>query len=115
MAFARGPARAAVGARRHISTLRLIRITRVWRLGQFVAQGNFLGWQYTISQGERVVATLSKQGFLPSSFEVDTVDGQHDLFLLCLVLSIEQIHRERRRRRGAASQNPAPAGPSPLA
>ena len=71
--------------------------------GQLVAQGNFLGWQYTISQGERVVATLSKQGILPSTFEVDTADGQDDLFLLCLVLAIEQIHRERKRRRGAAS------------
>ena len=67
--------------------------------GQFVAQGNFLGWQYTISQGGRVAAALSRQGILPSTFEVDTADGQDDLFLLCLVLAIEQIHRERRRRR----------------
>jgi uncharacterized protein YxjI len=66
--------------------------------GQFVAQGNFLGWQYTISKGERVVATLSKQGNLPSTFEVDPADGEDDLFLLCLVLAIEQIHRERKRR-----------------
>jgi uncharacterized protein YxjI len=66
--------------------------------GQFVAQGSFLGWQYTISQGERVVAALSKQGILPSTFEVDTADGEDDLFLLCLVLAIEQIHRERKRR-----------------
>jgi uncharacterized protein YxjI len=66
--------------------------------GQFVAQGSFLGWQYTIRQGERVVAALSKQGVLPSTFEVDTADGEDDLFLLCLVLAIEQIHRERKRR-----------------
>jgi uncharacterized protein YxjI len=66
--------------------------------GQFVAQGSFLGWQYTISQGERVVAALSQQGILPSTFEVDTADGEDDLFLLCLVLAIEQIHRERKRR-----------------
>ena len=67
--------------------------------GPFAARGNFLGWQYTISQGERVVAALSKQGILPSTFAVDTTDGEDDLFLLCLVLAIEQIHRERRRRR----------------
>jgi uncharacterized protein YxjI len=66
--------------------------------GQFVAQGSFLGWQYTIRQGERVVASLSTQGILPSTFEVDTADGEDDLFLLCLVLAIEQIHRERKRR-----------------
>jgi uncharacterized protein YxjI len=48
--------------------------------------------------GERVVAALSKQGILPSTFEVDTADGEDDLFLLCLVLAIEQIHRERKRR-----------------
>ena len=66
--------------------------------GQFVAQGSFLGWQYTISKRERVVASLSKQGILPSTFEVDTADGEDDLFLLCLVLAIEQIHRERKRR-----------------
>ena len=66
--------------------------------GQFVAQGNFLGWQYTISKGERVAATLSKQGILPSTFEVDTADGEDDMLLLCLVLVIEQIHRERKRR-----------------
>jgi uncharacterized protein YxjI len=63
--------------------------------GQFVAQGDFLGWRYTISTGGRVVATLSQRGILPSSFEVDTADGEDDLFLLCLVLAIEQIHRKR--------------------
>ena len=41
---------------------------------------------------------MSKQGILPSTFEVDTVDGEDDLFLLCVVLAIEQIHRERKRR-----------------
>lgn len=66
--------------------------------GQFVAQGSFLGWQFTISQAQQVVAQVSKQGILPTSFEVDTADGQDDLFLLCLILAIEQIHRERRRR-----------------
>jgi uncharacterized protein YxjI len=66
--------------------------------GQFVAQGSFLGWQYTISRGEQVVAALSKQGVLPATFEVDTAGGEDDLFLLCLVLAIEQIHRERKRR-----------------
>jgi uncharacterized protein YxjI len=67
--------------------------------GQLVVQGNFLGWQYTISQGGRVVAAMSRQCILPSTFEIDTADGQDDLFLLCLVLAIEQIHRERKRRR----------------
>jgi uncharacterized protein YxjI len=66
--------------------------------GGFVAQGRFLGPQYTVSKGERVVAALSKQGILPATFEVDTADGEDDLFLLCLVLAIEQIHRERKRR-----------------
>jgi uncharacterized protein YxjI len=66
--------------------------------GQLVAQGSFLGWQYTISQGERVVATLSTQATLPAAFEVDTAEGEDDLFLLCLVLAIEQVHRERKRR-----------------
>ncbi len=66
--------------------------------GQFVAQGSFLGWQYTISQAGRVVAAISKQGILPATFEVEVADGEDDLFLLCLVLAIEQIHRERRRR-----------------
>jgi uncharacterized protein YxjI len=66
--------------------------------GQFVAQGSFLGWQYTIRRGEQVVAALSKQGVLPATFEVDTAGGEDDLFLLCLVLAIEQIHRERKRR-----------------
>jgi uncharacterized protein YxjI len=66
--------------------------------GQFVAQGSFLGWQYAISSGEHVVARLSQQAMLPATFEVDTADGQDDLFLLCLVLAIEQIHRERKRR-----------------
>ena len=66
--------------------------------GQFIAEGDFLGWQYTIREGQRVVATLSRQGILPSTFEVETADGEDDLFLLCLVLAIEQIHRERKRR-----------------
>jgi uncharacterized protein YxjI len=66
--------------------------------GQFVAQGSFLRWQFTISRAQQVVAQVSKQGILPATFEVDTADGQDDLFLLCLILAIEQIHRERRRR-----------------
>jgi len=66
--------------------------------GEYVAEGSFLGWQWTISQGQRVVASLSQQSMLPATFEVDTADGEDDLFLLCLVLSIEQIHRERKRR-----------------
>ena len=41
---------------------------------------------------------MSKQGILPATFEVDTADGEDDLLLLCLVLAIEQIHRERKRR-----------------
>ena len=36
--------------------------------GPLVARGNFLGWQYTISQGEQVVATLAKQGILTRLF-----------------------------------------------
>jgi uncharacterized protein YxjI len=67
--------------------------------GQFVAKGNFLGWQYTIDHADGTVATMSKQSILPASFQVDTADGQDDLFLLCLVLAIEQIHRERAKRR----------------
>jgi len=67
--------------------------------GQFVAQGSFAGWQYTMRHGDQVVASMSKQGILPSSFEVDTADGQDDLLLLCLVLAIEEIHRERSKRR----------------
>jgi uncharacterized protein YxjI len=66
--------------------------------GQLVAQGSFLGWHYTISQEQTVVATVSQQGVLPAVFEVDTADGQDDLFLLCLVLAVEQVHRERKRR-----------------
>jgi uncharacterized protein YxjI len=66
--------------------------------GQFIAEGSFLGWQYTISNEGRVVASLSQQGIMPATFEVDTADGEDDLFLLCLVLAIEQIHRERKRR-----------------
>jgi hypothetical protein len=58
--------------------------------GRFVARGSFLGWQYTISKEERVVARLSKQGILPASFEVGTADGEDDLFLLCLVLAMFQ-------------------------
>ena len=69
--------------------------------GQFIAHGNFLGWQYTISQGWRVAAAVSRQGSVPSTFEVDTADAEDDLFLLCLVLAIEQIHRERKRRSAA--------------
>jgi len=66
--------------------------------GQLTAHGSFLGWQYTISQGERVAASVTTQSVLPATFEVDTADRQDDLFLLCLVLAVEQIHRERKRR-----------------
>lgn len=67
--------------------------------GELVAQGSVLGWQYTISQGEQVLAQVTTQSLLPATFGVDTAAGQDDLFLLCLVLSVEQIHRERKRRR----------------
>ena len=66
--------------------------------GPLVAQGSFLGWQYTVSRGQQVVTEVSTQSVLPSVFEVGTAEGEDDLFLLCLVLAIEQIHHERRRR-----------------
>jgi hypothetical protein len=33
-----------------------------------------------------------------ATFAVDTADGADDLFLLCLVLAVEQIYRERKKR-----------------
>ena len=66
--------------------------------GQFTAKGSFTGWDYTISQAGRVVATISRQLAFREKFVVDTADGANDVFLLAIVLAIDAIHDERRER-----------------
>lgn len=66
--------------------------------GPLTAKGNFNGWEYSISQGGQVVATVSRELALREKFGVQTADGANDVFILAVVLAIDAIHDERRAR-----------------
>ncbi len=66
--------------------------------GQLTAKGSFTGWDYRISQGGQVVATISREFAFREKFLVDTADGGNDILILAIVLAIDSIHDERRER-----------------
>jgi uncharacterized protein YxjI len=66
--------------------------------GQLTAKGSFTGWDYRISQGGQVVASISREFAFREKFLVETVDGGNDIFILAIVLAIDSIHDERRER-----------------
>ena len=66
--------------------------------GQFTAKGSFTGWDYRISHGGQVVATISREFAFREKFLVETADGVNDIFILAIVLAIDSIHDERRER-----------------
>ncbi len=66
--------------------------------GQLTAKGSFTGWDYRISQGGQVVATISREFAFREKFLVDMADGGNDIFILAIVLAIDSIHDERRER-----------------
>jgi uncharacterized protein YxjI len=71
--------------------------------GLFTAKGSFSGWDYTISLGGQIVATISRELAFREKFVVDIAEGMNDVFLLAVVLAIDSIHDERRERnRGRA-------------
>jgi uncharacterized protein YxjI len=66
--------------------------------GQLTAKGTFTGWDYRISQGGQVIATISREFAFREKFLVDTADGGNDILILAIVLAIDSIHDERRER-----------------
>jgi uncharacterized protein YxjI len=66
--------------------------------GQLTAKGSFTGWDYRISQGGQVVASISREFAFREKFLVDTADGGNDVLILAIVLAIDSIHDERRER-----------------
>ena len=66
--------------------------------GPFTAKGSFTGWDYRISQGGQVVATISREFAFREKFLVETAEGGNDIFILAIVLAIDSIHDERRER-----------------
>lgn len=52
--------------------------------------GSFLEWDYTISQGSRTVATISKELWnLTDTYVIDVVDSKDALYALMVVLAID--------------------------
>lgn len=66
-------------------------------LGRLTAKGSFTGWSYSISEGGRPVATISRELALREKFSVDIADSANDVFILAVVLAIDAIHDERRQ------------------
>lgn len=67
--------------------------------GQISARGNFSGWNYTIHQQGKVIATVSREFSLREKFQVEIYDNVNDVFVLAVVLAIDAIHNERREDR----------------
>ena len=64
--------------------------------GQFTAKGNFTGWEYSINDGGRLVATVSRERAVRDKFVVDIFADGDDIFVLALVLAISSIQDKRR-------------------
>jgi uncharacterized protein YxjI len=64
--------------------------------GTIDASGDFVGWNYSLSQGGGVMATVARELALREKFTVDIAPGQDEVFVLAAVLAIDNIHDERR-------------------
>jgi uncharacterized protein YxjI len=69
--------------------------------GTIDAQGNFGGWDYTLSRDGTVFATVARELALREKFTVDIAPGENDVFVLAIVLAIDNIHDDRRQGHGA--------------
>jgi len=65
--------------------------------GRLTARGHFAGRDYTIHQGHHEVAKVWKKLSLREKFGVDIADGTEDVFILAVVLAIDEIHHELER------------------
>jgi uncharacterized protein YxjI len=55
------------------------------------AQGDFLDHEYTITRGDRVVATVSKRWFtFADSYGIDIADGEDDILVLTTAVVVDQ-------------------------
>ena len=55
------------------------------------AGGDFLDHEYTITRGDRTVATVSKRWFtFADSYGVDIVDGEDDILILATAVVVDQ-------------------------
>ena len=66
--------------------------------GLLEARGNFSGRQYGITRGGMVVAGVTQLRTFREQFAVQVDDGEDPVLMLAVVLVIELIRDERRRR-----------------
>ena len=66
--------------------------------GRIDARGDFAGWDYTLSREGAVVATVTREMAFRERFGVDIAPGENDVFVLAVVLAIDNIHDERRQQ-----------------
>lgn len=57
-----------------------------------VVQGNILDHEYTVKQGRKVVAQVSKKWFrLTDTYGVEVEDGQNDILILAIAVAIDTM------------------------
>lgn len=66
--------------------------------GRVDAHGDFAGWDYTLSRGGSVIATVSREMAFRERFNIEVAPGENDVFVLATVLAIDNIHDERREQ-----------------
>ena len=55
-------------------------------------QGNILDWQYTIGDGDRKVAEVSKRWFrVADTYGVEVAPGQNDILILAVTVAIDMM------------------------
>ncbi len=69
--------------------------------GPILANGSYGGWNFTLSRGGGVIATVARKLAFREKFTVDIADGEDDVFLLAVVLAIIAINDGRRKSNGA--------------
>lgn len=67
----------------------------------YIANGNWLGNEYTIYLGDEDIAKVSRKFFSnKKQYGLAIIDGHHNLFILGMVISIEVVKMVRKKRNG---------------
>lgn len=67
--------------------------------GPIDAQGDFAGWDYTLTRDANTVASVGRRLAFRETFDVDISQGEDDVLLLAIILAIDTIHEDRRGER----------------
>ena len=68
--------------------------------GRLEAVGNFIGKDFEIRDGQRVVARVSRAWFrIRDTYGVEVEPGEDDALMICIAVCLDRIHQDEEQRR----------------